>query len=72
MREAVSRLVLPEIGTVTVSIGVASAEPADQDELSALRKADANLYKAKANGRNQVADDASPSVAQSNPALHVT
>lgn len=39
---------------VTISLGVATAEPPDFDELELVRRADAALYEAKASGRNRV------------------
>lgn len=44
----------PEVGRVTVSIGVAQGRPQDSDELDAVRRADELLYAAKRNGRNRV------------------
>ena len=44
----------PLVGRVTISIGVAQAEPHDKDEHEAVRRADALLYVAKRNGRNRV------------------
>lgn len=41
-------------GRVSVSIGVASLQPAEEEEGQLVRVADAALYRAKANGRNQV------------------
>ena len=59
IRRAVEETALPhtkgKLGVVTVSVGVAStsATPADSIE-TLIAAADANLYKAKAAGRNQV------------------
>ncbi|MBS1209742.1 MAG: signal transduction histidine kinase [Proteobacteria bacterium] len=57
------------VGCVTVSIGVASATPADADETEALRAADAHLYRAKMNGRNQIASEAFPEASQADQIL---
>ena len=43
-------------GRMTVSVGVASLEAADDDVEQMLRRADAALYRAKAAGRNRVSD----------------
>ncbi|GHC00088.1 GGDEF domain-containing protein [Thermomonas carbonis] len=43
-------------GRMTVSIGVASVLPGDEDAEQMLRRADAALYRAKAAGRNRVSD----------------
>ena len=43
-------------GRMTVSIGVASVLPGDDDVEQMLRRADAALYRAKAAGRNRVSD----------------
>lgn len=43
-------------GRMTVSIGIASMQPGDEDPEQMLRRADAALYRAKAAGRNQVSD----------------
>lgn len=59
MREAVAESPIPDIGSVTISVGVACSAPEDEDELHALRRADGNLYRAKGGGRNQVVADIS-------------
>ena len=41
---------------MTVSIGVAQADPAPQDALALIQRADAAMYRAKAAGRNRVMD----------------
>ena len=43
--------------TVTISLGVSSADPPDFDEGALVRKADAALYQAKASGKNRVVTD---------------
>ena len=48
----------PEDERVTISLGVASADPPDFDEIRLIRNADAALYQAKASGRNRVVTDA--------------
>jgi diguanylate cyclase (GGDEF)-like protein len=53
IRRAVAALAMPTGGTVTVSGGVAQLQPAESlDEV--IARADAQLYKAKAGGRNRV------------------
>lgn len=45
----------PAVGDVTVSIGVGLADPADNHHTALIKRADQQLYQAKAAGRNQVA-----------------
>jgi diguanylate cyclase (GGDEF)-like protein len=45
---------VPGVGTVTVSIGVATCPEDGSDEMVIMRAADDRLYAAKTNGRNQV------------------
>ncbi|TLD47149.1 MAG: Response regulator PleD [Accumulibacter sp.] len=54
VRRTVADQPFPVVGQVTVSIGVAMAHGEDQDEESAVRRADAALYQAKEDGRNAV------------------
>jgi len=54
IRETVQSTPDPVAGTITVSIGVASASAQDPDENTALKLADDRLYQAKAAGRNRV------------------
>ena len=54
LRRAVSLRTFPYAGSVTVSIGVASARPGDHLERMVAR-ADAGMYRAKRAGRNRVA-----------------
>ena len=48
----------PKEERVTISLGVASGDPPDFDEIRLIRNADAALYQAKASGRNRVVTDA--------------
>jgi diguanylate cyclase (GGDEF)-like protein/PAS domain S-box-containing protein len=50
-REAVSRLEIPGVGRISISVGVTAIT---DDFDTALERADAALYRAKANGRNRV------------------
>jgi diguanylate cyclase (GGDEF)-like protein len=53
VRENVQNLVIGDAGPITVSAGVAELQ-GDEDAAAALARADANLYRAKAAGRNRV------------------
>ncbi|CAN5688271.1 hypothetical protein BH23DEI1_BH23DEI1_14280 [soil metagenome] len=53
VRERVERHTFPEIGTLTISIGIASFE-ADDDAAALVKRADRALDGAKAGGRNRV------------------
>jgi diguanylate cyclase (GGDEF)-like protein len=53
VRENVQNLVIGDAGPITVSAGIAELL-SDEDAASALARADANLYRAKAAGRNRV------------------
>jgi len=53
LREAISHLVLPGIGRITCSFGVAEARPGDTT-VSLLARTDQALYAAKGLGRNRV------------------
>ncbi|SMQ22710.1 diguanylate cyclase (GGDEF) domain-containing protein [Pseudomonas helmanticensis] len=55
IRTAIAAAHFPEVGHVTVSIGVALADPADNSHTALIKRADQQLYQAKAAGRNQVA-----------------
>ena len=53
VREHVQNLVVADAGRITISAGVSELR-ADEDASAALVRADANLYRAKAAGRNRV------------------
>jgi diguanylate cyclase (GGDEF)-like protein len=53
VRENVQNLVIGDAGPITVSAGIAELL-SEEDAASALARADANLYRAKAAGRNRV------------------
>lgn len=55
IRRALAAAVVPPVGTITLSIGLAVADVAQSEADVALREADAYLYKAKHSGRNRVA-----------------
>jgi diguanylate cyclase (GGDEF)-like protein len=59
IRSAIAEADFPAVGPVTVSIGVSLADPADNTPTALVKRADQQLYKAKAAGRNQVACQAS-------------
>lgn len=54
LRAAVADAQVPVVGQVTLSLGLALVEAADANEDVAVRRADQALYRAKAQGRNQV------------------
>ena len=60
-REIVNRSTGQDMGRVTVSFGVASAQPDDTID-SLVARADACLYAAKCNGRNRVIGEFRPAV----------
>jgi len=63
VRHAVERLAIPTTRrrAITISSGVAELDPAtDTSPQDALRRADAALYRAKADGRNRVETDRPP------------
>lgn len=45
---------IEEADSLTISIGVAIADPAQPDEMVAVKHADRCLYRAKQTGRNRV------------------
>ena len=55
IRTAVADAHFPAVGHVTVSIGIGLADPADNNQMTLIKRADQQLYQAKAAGRNQVA-----------------
>lgn len=55
IRAAIAEAGFPVIGHLTVSIGVGLADPADNNQTALIKRADQQLYQAKAAGRNQVA-----------------
>ncbi len=55
IRAAVAEADFSVAGDVTVSIGVGLADPADNNHSALIKRADQQLYQAKAAGRNQVA-----------------
>ncbi|MFJ2480204.1 diguanylate cyclase [Pseudomonas sp. NPDC087598] len=55
IRTAVADAHFAGVGNVTVSIGVGLADPADNNQMTLIKRADQQLYQAKAAGRNQVA-----------------
>ncbi len=55
IRAAVADAEFPGVGNVTVSIGLGLADPADNNHTALIKRADQQLYQAKAAGRNQVA-----------------
>ncbi|MCE4537351.1 diguanylate cyclase [Pelomonas sp. P7] len=54
VRTAVEQASFPEVGSITVSIGVSLASPEDADVRPLIDRADAALYEAKRGGRNAV------------------
>lgn len=54
LRKTVADLVDPQVGKVTISIGIAVASPLQTSEDDAVRAADECLYEAKHLGRNRV------------------
>jgi diguanylate cyclase (GGDEF)-like protein len=56
VRENVMNLTVDDAGRITISAGVAELQ-SDEDGAAALARADASLYRAKANGRNRVECD---------------
>ena len=63
IRIAVEAAVFPEVGHLTVSVGVSLASPEDVDTRPLIDRADAALYEAKRGGRNAVVLKAADAVA---------
>jgi diguanylate cyclase (GGDEF)-like protein len=63
VRENVQNLVISDAGRITISAGVAELR-GEEDAAAALARADVNLYRAKANGRNRVESDENDSIGQ--------
>ena len=53
LRQAVQDFIFPEVGSKTISLGVA-ARANDESDFELVRRADEAMYKAKNQGRNQV------------------
>lgn len=54
IRRAVEEYRFPQVGRVTVSVGVSCSSPMDASETDIFRRADRALYQAKEQGRNRV------------------
>jgi diguanylate cyclase (GGDEF)-like protein len=54
IRVAVEKATFPEVGKLTLSVGVSLASPEDADVQPLIARADAALYEAKRGGRNAV------------------
>ena len=54
IREAIENTVIPEVGKVTISIGLAYWPNSSKDIKRVFRVTDEKLYEAKAQGRNRV------------------
>lgn len=54
IRQAIESSSAPVVGALSISLGLALAEPEDEDVESAVRKADRGLYEAKGTGRNRL------------------
>jgi diguanylate cyclase (GGDEF)-like protein len=67
IRAAVQAQHQPEVGHVTISLGVALLDVADADEDMAVQRADERLYRAKAAGRNRVVGPAPEEDVQAEP-----
>lgn len=54
IREAIAAREIPQVGRITVSIGVASRDSEDESADATLKRADRHLYQAKKDGRNRI------------------
>ncbi|KMN32257.1 hypothetical protein VI26_17705 [Chromobacterium sp. LK1] len=54
IRAAIEQSQAPDVGTITMSIGLATARPDDEQAETVVKRADQALYRAKAAGRNRV------------------
>ncbi len=60
LRRTLNRADIPPAGHVTLSIGAATSNEAEEDEQAVVRLADAALYRAKETGRNRVVAHSAP------------
>jgi diguanylate cyclase (GGDEF)-like protein len=67
IRAAVQAQHQPEVGHVTISLGVALLDVADADEDVAVQRADERLYRAKTAGRNRVVGPAPEADVEGDP-----
>ena len=54
IRKAMAASPIPKVGRVTLSGGVALAQPTDAGPMVAVQQADAALYQSKQGGRNRM------------------
>lgn len=54
IRAGIAAVLIPQVGHITISIGVAARSPSLNSAAEILKQADENLYRAKAAGRNRV------------------
>lgn len=60
IRETIADTVIPLVGQVTLSIGVAESDAASPTSDAVLKQADRRLYRAKQSGRNRVISNDTP------------